>query len=208
MAATTVTKEFGVGFPVARKADRNASVLAMARQVPPPPVAVIGQEFGITKERVRQIFARAGVAKPPAQKWTAWCACGKKLAHGNWRCMECRIAATLRVTQPCAFCSAPVTRRASDVRSRMKTTGKDFLLAFCTRQCHGSYMARQCDFGVHPEHRTGHRRPRCYDWDAIWELHQQTGFGARRLSRLAGIPVPALSNILRKMRDGAILTKS
>lgn len=44
--------------------DRNAAVIEMAAQTPAPSLAEVGEAFGVTREGVRLILIRAGVARP------------------------------------------------------------------------------------------------------------------------------------------------
>ena len=44
--------------------ERNAQIVAMARQEPVPTLQEIGDKFGLTRERVRRILAKRNVTKP------------------------------------------------------------------------------------------------------------------------------------------------
>jgi hypothetical protein len=41
---------------------------------------------------------------------------------------------------------------------------------------------------------------RKHNYDMVWQTHLQTGYGARRLSRLLGIGEPSITVILHKKR--------
>lgn len=68
---------------------------------------------------------------------------------------------------------------------------------YCSHECAGRVLGRKYGFAAHPEHARG-SRSRKWDYDKVYELRDKTGWGALRLGRALGIPMPTVTMILQK----------
>jgi len=65
---------------------------------------------------------------------------------------------------------------------------------FCSTTCRGRYVGRTYGFGVHKKF----HNPRTHNYDLILHIKRETGFGARKLSRLLKIPESTISSIIAR----------
>lgn len=120
--------------------------------IPHGDLTAIGEKFGVTRERVRQIANKIGITGRLSRVTVTVCSsCGKPLRHPNTKgiCKDCRW-----VELPCGNCEQPVRRLASSLASRFGTStnyGTYMGRVFCNRKCLGSWCAKNHGFLAHPE---------------------------------------------------------
>ena len=117
---------------------------------PEESMASIGRHFGISRERIRQVFEQAGYRHPPfssavlrENRTCVQIGCSTQfLARPKERLGNCpdhrgqSIRRTPRVTITCAACGKRQERRVTLIRS---PTG----LSFCNNQCQGAWLGRR-----------------------------------------------------------------
>jgi hypothetical protein len=66
---------------------------------------------------------------------------------------------------------------------------------FCSRNCQSRWIGEHYGFKSDPNHSCpGVKRK--YNWEAVWKMHFETGYGAVKLSRQLGIPETSVAYIL------------
>ena len=128
-------------------------------------LALRQEHLGMT---LTNIAAEVGVTTRQPKKVYACPACGTPKRAGNTKrsvCLKCLVAQTPRITRPCGWCQAPVTRAASIFKR-----GK---MAFCNRRHLGLWVAYNHGFPAHPENRlhpllTHCKRGHPLEGDNLW----------------------------------------
>ena len=128
-------------------AERNAKIVRWATENPCSTMEEIGRYYGITRERVRQIIAKAGAHKQHSGTASSKrCGqCHARLWSGNKSgfCSSCR-GWGLRVTVVCDGCGEPFERRAKALTERVndpRYKGRYFCSGPCAHQFQGKEMA-------------------------------------------------------------------
>lgn len=159
----------------------------------------IGDRFGITRERVRQVLKRGGKDTCNAKfryykehPRTICPDCGGVKGGSAQRCWRCWQKSRL-IPVACSYCGQITMRNAKRVINDIQKGAKYF---FCNHHCRGKWLGHNHGF------RPGNRitKPRKWDYELVWQTHLDTGYGLSRLSRLLNIPRQSIGGILRKMR--------
>jgi len=111
----------------------------------------IGRKFGITREAVRQILARAG-ERTSSLNYGNWvCSrCGKRISITDLPkrkyCPECRkiLKEQLTTMLTCDYCGKLFPRRTKDVLLRIGKRGAKHV--FCSKVCQGRYLGDNFGF--------------------------------------------------------------
>ena len=181
--------------------DRSA-IVATRRRNPCATLQEIGDKYGVTKERIRQILKEKGEA---TRHWTARSAartgnvcpsCGGWKEDISVRCLNCyrlkqraERGSTL-VPVSCDWCGKITWRYpAWVIRSANSPRHKGH--QFCNRRCQGSWVGTNYGFGV--RRRGGPGRPRTFDYDAAWAL-REAGHSGPEVARIMGISLPNVYN--------------
>jgi len=141
----------------------------------------------------REIFTKLGI---PPEEPKLCLNCSEPLVKQNrfFCSRECQMQ-YVRISLICEECGKVFYRRALKVAHDLGE--KNYQHIWCSYRCHGLWLAKHYGFAVYPEH--AHKRK--HDWERIWQLHLDTGWGAPRLSKKLGIPVSTISSILWKKRS-------
>ena len=155
----------------------------------------IGKQIGISRQRVYQILRDEGLpTKHLITKRQTKCyacpVCGT-ISKSKFCCDECKNKWTL-IPIICSGCGK-LFFRSSRVLIANYRHRQGFL--FCSKQCTGKWLRDQYGFERYPEHKG---RKRKYDWDAIWKLHKETGYGYKQLSKQLDIPSATIASILNR----------
>jgi len=155
----------------------------------------IGKQIGISRQRVYQILRDEGLpTKHLVTKHQTKCyacqVCGT-ISKSKFCCDECKNKWTL-IPIICSGCGK-LFFRSSRVLIANYRRRQGFL--FCSKQCTGKWLRDQYGFERYPEHKG---RKRAYDWDAIWKLHKETGYGYKQLSKQLDIPSATIASILHR----------
>jgi len=174
----------------------HAEVIAWRRANPCLTLETVGFRFGVTRERIRQILAKAGeptfhyrISKP-----TRICMqCGTGYIKGVWSfagvflcSVDCRLEYYHPLVQ-CEVCGGMFRRRASHLMrsSTSPTRQNSQLFVACGKRCQGIYAGRH--FGAQP----GEKRnegTRKWDEALILAERERTGESYRMLGHRLGIP--------------------
>jgi hypothetical protein len=117
-------------------------------ELPPGTLTVLGEEFGLSRERVRQIAKGIGLTSTPGvrrKRPRRVCAsCGKTMESKatSALCLACRW-----ITLICDNCQAPIRRLASTVVQRMASNERRLAAglrlysgrSFCNRHCRSEW---------------------------------------------------------------------
>ena len=185
---------------------RRANILRMRRSNPCVTLQVIGDEFGVTRERVRQILLEEG--KPTvAYRQTYLCTqCGKDVGvvPKLFCSPKCRHEYG-HIKIACTYCGQLKEYNVKQLVWYIKhgRHGTDFF--FCSKRCQGRWLVENHGFTAHPENAMlGHRK---YDWSKVYALRDETGWGAVRIGRALGISESGVSKILAKRTNIRVTEK-
>jgi len=142
---------------------KKAEILAeLARRYPCQAIPYgglkeVGQKFGVTRERVRQIARQANYGRI-SKGGTVCPTCGGTKMRESQLCQACYFASKY-VELPCNYCRAPVRRLATRIVTLINQgplttpTGPALYTGnvYCNRQCFGHWAAENHGFIAHPE---------------------------------------------------------
>lgn len=141
----------------------------------------IGTKFDVSRERVRQILARSGVETKNIRF-------GKHLAHICPYCggkkgssvVMCHKCSSPKVTVACDECGKLIERSYNELRWRL-THGREQKQFFCSRECHGRYIAKRYGFQITTlrTNDKGETEKHCYKcglWKSIDQFYKQKGW--------------------------------
>lgn len=178
------------------------NIIRMRRNNPCATLEEIGSRFGVSRERARQILSEAG---KPTRKYIQ-----------RYQCFQC---GKDMGSQPKLFCSPECRRNYGWIKvacsycGQLREYSAKWLiwqiehgkhsreLFFCSKYCQGKWLAENHGFIAHPENVGHDKRPWKWDWSKIYELRDETGWGATKISRALGIPLPTVSMILAKRKS-------
>ena len=158
----------------------------------------IGKRIGISRQRVYQILLEEGlptkhlITKRPG-KCYACPVCGT-ISKSEFCCDDCKNKWSL-IPIICSGCGK-LFFRTSRVLIANYRHRQGFL--FCSKRCTGNWLRDQYGFERYPKHKGQKRK---YDWDLIWKLHNETGYGHKKLSKQLDIPSAAIASILHRYRQ-------
>lgn len=149
-------------------------------------------------------------------KWGIWSTCidcGKPLSpekSHEGQCYKCYFKSR-HVKVECDYCGILFERYQSQL---IYTLGKNHQRhIFCGRECFYKWLGLGKNYGFGSPRETLrqkqlHGAPRKWNWEEVWHLHQQTGWGSLRLSRALNIPESTIKKILQKKKLEAKSGKS
>lgn len=147
---------------------------------------------------IEQTLAKVGIIVPTCID------CGERLRGKLWegRCRLCYLKSRW-IEIECNYCLKLFKRRQSEIISHTgKHNQKHF---FHNRQCLGHWLAKNYGFGspreTDKQRKVKGNNLRKHDWNRVWQLHQETGWGSWRLSRALNIPSSTISYILRNYQE-------
>jgi hypothetical protein len=71
---------------------------------------------------------------------------------------------------------------------------------YCSRKCSGVMVGTKYGFAAHPENVINNAHLRKHNYEQIYQIHQETGYGAIRIARLLNISYRSVSPILYKLK--------
>ena len=138
-----------------KKLDKGNVIIARTNN-PCATLQEIGNCFGVTRERIRQILSQAG-SPAPAYRQTYLCIhCGKDVGTRKTRLFcnrQCRHDYT-HTQIACSHCGKLREYGIKDVVWQIEHGGRSGELFFCSKQCQGAWLAENHGFGKHPENRS------------------------------------------------------
>ena len=167
----------------------NCGVAQLLSEICGMPIDSVKQRLGLSAERIKLCLH-----------------CGKPVKPGHsFHNKECRHEYH-QIKLICPECGNIFTRPQSEILFKLNhpqsKNGKPVEHFFCSQKCLAIWAGKHYGFAAHPENcGSGSRAPK-YDYDIVWRKHLETGFGAKKLSRLLNIPVSSISVILWKKRRG------
>ena len=100
----------------------------------------------------------------------------------------------------CSQCGKLFEKRATEliwkVNHTQSSNNKPQQLCFCSPKCLGKWGGINYGFAAHPENSC---HPKKWDYDKVYKLREETGWGATKISQALGIPEPTVTHILRKL---------
>lgn len=176
------------------------NVIRARRNNPCATMQQIGDRYKITRERVRQILVEAGKPTSAFQQTYLCPNCGGELPRGkqsrarqgkgtfcNKQCQydygHIKIA--------CDYCGELKEYRIKTIIWHIEH-GQKCKYFFCSKVCQGKWLGE--NYGSTGNHRN--IRKRKWDYSEIYTLRDSTGWGAIRIGRALGIPIPTVDKIL------------
>jgi len=125
-------------------------VIALRRQDPTATLQQIANTFRLSRERVRQILARANVATKAERVIRLCGVCEKPLNHNQPKhcSLSCRHQASI-VGIICSNCGNLFLIPKGQFNARKKRHLSDYF--FCSKVCYGQYFGKNYGFLSHPE---------------------------------------------------------
>jgi len=157
----------------------------------------IARKVGISRQRVYQILREEGLPTKHHLKMTQYACvvCGTISAH-KFCCDNCK-KKWQQIPVICTRCGKLFTRN----RHQFLTNYRHFNNSlFCSRDCSSKWWAEHYGFKAYPDHISNKPRIRKHNWDSIWKMHLETGYGSMRLSKLLNISRNTIADILRYYR--------
>lgn len=136
------------------------AIVKMREKFPCYTLQRIGDEFGVTRERIRQILSSEGRETKSLQRLTPRrCQrCGAKISTNRLHCKKCQYELH-HVQLECGYCGKLFWRRVSEVLHYSFIDGLEIKNArqhyFCNRSCFGKWVTSSHGFRYHPS--TGKR---------------------------------------------------
>lgn len=131
--------------------ERANKVIAIRQSNPCATLQLIGDQVGLTRERVRQILSGAKLPTVGyVERKIYHCMnCGKETPNLKFCSMKCRSEYTW-VEAACDECGKlfPITQSALITRLNRNRSNK----IRCSRHCNGKWLSREYGFAVHPSH--------------------------------------------------------
>jgi len=157
----------------------------------------IANKVGISRQRVYQILREEGLPTKHYQKMTQYVCpvCGTIRAH-KFCSDECK-KKWQQIPVICDRCGKLFFRN----RHQFLTNYSHFNnTLFCSRDCSSKSWAEHYGFKAHPDHISNKPHIRKHNWDNIWKMHLETGYGSLRLSKRLNISRNTIADILRHYR--------
>jgi len=150
----------------------NAKVVKYRQQHECEDMQAIADNFGITRERVRQILKNAGVRTTASSygrnKICPYC--GKAKTYAAKKCYKCATS-YLYSGVACETCGKIIFMYTSLLIRRINKNGQQHF--FCNHKCHGSYLGKKYGFQKGYSGMPGPRpKSRKWDWDKVLEMYK------------------------------------
>lgn len=104
------------------------------QEIPYGQQALMAQEFGVSREYIRQIVKAEGMIKAPAKKFTTptrLCECGQPAPRRSSEyCDDCRY-----ITMPCAQCGRDFTVARVKIQQAFRHVKRQGGVRFCSKKC-------------------------------------------------------------------------
>jgi len=152
----------------------------------------IGDKIGVSKQRVHRILREHDLqTRHCSQKLLYECpVCGKISSH-KFCSIECQ-KKWHQIIVECTNCGKLFTRSESELLGHYRNS------LFCSRECFGKWISERYGFKAHPENCGRHKQ---WDYSLVSKTRLETGYGARRLSKLLNIPDGTINGILGKCKS-------
>ena len=160
----------------------------------------VAKELGVSRQYIEQLRDKLGLCQflskrqPPKRICPS---CGEYKDYTSKFCRKCWIASHYTKLQ-CIQCGGVFQRRLSEYRASLRNRKTEGFL--CSKKCWSTYAGRFFEVGRHKDFKfslESRKKMRKHDWDLVWETHLKTSYGCSKLSKLLGIPVSTISNILQ-----------
>lgn len=181
---------------------RQRNIVRMRRNNPCATLQEVGDRFGVTRERARQILEQAGEPTVAYQQTYLCLQCDKDIGRKPrlFCSPECRHNYQ-HIKIACTYCGQLGEYLISHLMWHIAHGSHGTDLFFCSHICQGRWLGENYGFVV-----TGNRgnrekwgkQRRKWDRSKVYELKDETGWGAARISRALGIPESTISWILAK----------
>ncbi len=131
-----------------RQIDIESRLTAIASNrgcIPNGTLSTLGQEFDVSRERIRQIAKALGLLMPHDKKtqeilYSKRCPiCGTTFVSRSKYCSPTCSGNRAKITALCSECGTPITRKKSWMENRR--------YHFCNRTCLGKYAGRHWGWG-------------------------------------------------------------
>jgi len=157
----------------------------------------IASKVGISRQRVYQILRKEGLPTKHYPKIIQYeCAvCGTISAHKF--CSDKCKKKWQQIPVICTRCGKLFTRNRHQFLTNYAHFNNNL---FCSRDCSSKWWAEHYGFKAYPDHISDKPHVRKHNWDNIWRMHLETGYGSMRLSKLLNIPRNTIADILRHYR--------
>ena len=167
---------------------RDSTLIALRQANPCLTLQAVGDKYGITKERVRQVLKGAGqpTRRYYPSKEVLCLNCGQATKRERYCSDKCWHEYTHPLME-CSYCGTLFRRNAKQIISQLSYGHKKTHL-FCSKRCQGKWLAQHYGF------------KKKYNETAIRATWMRTGYGASQLARLFDIPIPSMANYLRRFR--------
>lgn len=156
----------------------------------------IARKVGISRQRVYQILRKEGLPTKHYPKIIQYeCAvCGIISAHKF--CSDKCKKKWQQIPVICTRCGKLFIRN----RHQFLTNYPHFNnTLFCSRDCSSKWWAEHYGFKAYPDH-ISKKHIRKHNWDDIWKMHLETGYGSLLLSKRLNISRNTIADILRHFR--------
>ena len=158
-------------------------------------MAEIARIVGVSRQRVFQILQEEGLPTKhlvrQSNKYRYSClVCGKISTHKfcSDKCKE----QWQQIPVVCTRCGRLFFRNVHQFLANYRDHSDT---VFCSRNCQSRWIGAHYGFKSHPNH-SGPGVKRKHNWEEVWKMHAETGYGAVKLSRQLGIPETTVAYIL------------
>lgn len=176
----------------------QVNIIRARRNNPCATLNEIGAKYGVTRERVRQVLSRAGKVTSAYHQTYLCIQCGKDMGtEEKLFCnKQCRYDYG-HIKIACSYCGKFQEYSIKWLIWQIEHGRRSPDLFFCSQYCHGKWLGENHGFAIHPENmECSHERK--WDYSKVYELRDETSWGANRISQTLGIPIPTINTILRK----------
>ena len=120
---------------------RDSEIVKYKLVNPTATLQSIGQIYGITRERVRQILNEQGVSTHRLKKNYGTCKCGKLIPHARDKfCSRECFRKSFYVQIKCNNCGIMFPRTLKRILKCTPERGYTYGNFYCSRQCSGAYL--------------------------------------------------------------------
>lgn len=162
----------------------------------------IANRVGVSRQRVSKILQTENLpTKAPKQKQSFVCLnCNKVFtpdlnrSHSKRYCRQCVNVVSTKIPVVCDQCGKLNLVRKSYLTRIQKATGKPSEHSFCNQKCRGRYSKTHINY----------HKARTYDYDKIWQIRLDTGYGGRNICKVLGLDrsrTGAVQRILAKLKE-------
>jgi len=166
---------------------RKINIIRARRENPCATLREIGTSYGVTREYVRQVLSEA--KKPTAAYHQTYLCihCGKDM--GTEKRLFCNrqcLSDYSRIKIACTYCGKLREYYAKWLIWQIAHSRRSTDLFFCSNVCQGKWAGENYGF------------IKKWDYSKVYQLRDETGWGALRIGQALGIPEGTTAEILRK----------